>query len=122
MNDKTVHGFSKVWSLDAFCVKAIKNDSQFGPFGLLYHWLCEEFWQCDSFDQCMLARGKKTPTVIQFTVKYEDCTKCTIHSDILSNPLYPGQGYSESSVSEQEYTLVGEPSSYNKAVNKNIVE
>ncbi len=27
MNDKSAHGFLKMWSVNAFCVKAVKNDS-----------------------------------------------------------------------------------------------
>ena len=41
VNEKRVHGLWKMWSLNAFCVKAMnpKNDPQFGPRRLL----CEEF-------------------------------------------------------------------------------
>ncbi len=46
----------KMWSLHAFCLKAMKNDSQFGPHRLLYRWMCEQFWKCGfSIEQCMLA-------------------------------------------------------------------
>jgi len=27
MNDKSVYGFWEMWSLNAFCVKEVKNDS-----------------------------------------------------------------------------------------------
>ncbi len=40
MNEKRVHGFWKMWLLNAFCVKEMKNDSQFGPHRLQFHWLC----------------------------------------------------------------------------------
>lgn len=31
MNEGRGHGFWRMWSLIAFCVKAMENDSQFGP-------------------------------------------------------------------------------------------
>lgn len=43
MNEKGVLGIWKTWPLNAFYVKAMKDDSQFGPPRLLFLWPCEEF-------------------------------------------------------------------------------
>jgi len=60
VNDKSVHGFWEIWSLNAFRVKAMTNYSQFCPHRPLFRWMCEEFWTCDfSIGWCLLAIEKK---------------------------------------------------------------
>ncbi len=59
MNDKSVCGFWEMWSLHAFCLKAMKNNSQFGPHRLLCRWMCEQFWKYGfSIEQYLLAIEK----------------------------------------------------------------
>ena len=57
---RRVNGFWRMRSLNAFCVKTVKNDSQFGPHTLLFCWLCEELTVWLQFWPMHVSNWKKT--------------------------------------------------------------